>query len=79
MIPLICLITTVRWLSLLKLTVSSQSAIVVLSAFRLRFVLSLSFFEFSVGVRAFVLGLSQIISFFSNDRTIIVWNVVPML
>ena len=67
-IPSTVLTTQVRWLSSLQLTVLSRSAIVVSSKFLAAiFVLALCFFEFSVGARAFVIGLSQISSFFSID------------
>ena len=59
------LTTPVGWLSLLQLTVLIQSAIVNIEVFVGVFVLSLCIFEFFVGVRTFVVGLSQISSFFS--------------
>ena len=51
------------------MTVQSRSAIVVLSKFYVGciFVLSRSFMDFSVGVGAFVIELSQIFSFFHKE------------
>ena len=60
-IPLTVLTTSVWWQSLPQLPVLSQSAIVVYSKFLLFFVLSRCLLDFSVGVEAFVIGLSQII------------------
>ena len=56
----------VEWLSLLQINVQSRSLIDVQSKliFCVRFVLSLCFLEFSVGVRTFVIGLNQIASVF---------------
>ena len=60
------LTTPVEWQLLLQLTVLSRSAIVVLSKFWWRFLCChVDFLDFSVGVGAFVTGLSQISSFFS--------------
>ena len=66
-IPYTVLTTPVWWLSLLQLTVLIRSAIVVftIEVFGGIFLLSFCFLEFSVDVRAFVIGLSQISSFFS--------------
>ena len=64
--PLTGLTTPVGWLLLPQLTVLSRSIIVVyFSLFGGVFLLSRCFLDFSVGVGTFVLGLSQISSFFS--------------
>ena len=64
---LFCLTTPVGWLLLLQLTALSRSAIVVQSKFLLAFfMLSRCLLDFSVGVGAFVIGLSQISSLFSQ-------------
>ena len=58
------LTTLVGWLLLRQLTVLSRSAIIVFCWCFI--VLSRCFLDFSVGVWAFVIGLSQISSFFSD-------------
>ena len=62
-IPYAGLTKPVRWLSILQPTVLSRSAIVVLSKCRWHFCV-FTLLEFSVGVRAFVIGLCQISSLF---------------
>ena len=62
-IPLTGLTTPVGW----QLTVLSRSAIVVKSKILVAFLCChVAFWNFSVGVGAFVIGLSQISSFFSS-------------
>ena len=63
--PVNQLTTPVGWLSALQLTVQSRFTISVIKHFGGVFVLSLCFFENSVGIEAFVIGLSQITSLFS--------------
>ena len=64
--PVNRLTTPVGWLQLFQLTVLSRFAIAVLSNFFVAlFVLSLCPIDISVGVEAFVIGLSQISSFLS--------------
>ena len=64
-IPLTGLTTSVVRLLLLQVIVLSRSAIVVLSKFWWCLVLSRCVSDFSLGVGTFVIGLSQISSFFS--------------
>ena len=58
------LTTPVLWLLLLQLTVLSRSKSLCNGSFGGIFVSSRCFLDFSVGVMAFVIGLSQISSFF---------------
>ena len=66
-IPQTGLITPVGWLSSPQLTVLSRSSIAVYSKFLVAvfLVLSRCFLHFSIDVGVFVIGLSQISSFFS--------------
>ena len=69
-IPLTGFTTPVGWLSLPQLTVLSRSAMVVIEVFDGVFVLSRCVLDFSVGVGAFVIRLSQISSFRDNYHRI---------
>ena len=67
-IPFTGLTTPVGWLSLLQLTVLSVHNRCVIEVFGGVFVLSRCFLDFSVGVGAFVIGMSRISSFISWDE-----------
>ena len=69
-IPKTGLTTSVGWLSGPELIVLSRFAITVQSKFLVAFCVVALLFGFSVGVGAFVIGLSQISSFFSKEKEV---------